>query len=122
MATAIALPNVDDCESCVLCSKEYDRIRPSFCQCKHCCIPLCVDCMKEHHEEVLQDVAQISHQYNQLKELLQNKQKMFVDETTKSIEDINQYFKTYISQLLETRENHLKYRKIKTRCTGKKRS
>ncbi|CAF3829474.1 unnamed protein product [Rotaria sp. Silwood1] len=117
MATAIALPNVDDCESCVLCSKEYDRIRPSFCQCKHCCIPLCVDCMKEHHEEVLQDVAQISHQYNQLKELLQNKQKMFVDETTKSIEDINQYFKTYISQLLETRENHLKYRKIKTRCT-----
>ncbi|CAF1446581.1 unnamed protein product, partial [Rotaria sordida] len=104
MTSATSLSNVDDCESCVLCLSKYNRIRPSFCQCKHCSIPLCMDCMKEHHEEVLQDVAQISHQYNELKELLEMKQKMIVDETTKSIEDVNQYFKTYINELLETQE------------------
>ncbi|CAF1468754.1 unnamed protein product [Rotaria sordida] len=104
MASATSLSNVDDCESCVLCLSKYNRIRPSFCQCKHCSIPLCMDCMKEHHEEVLQDVAQISHQYNELKELVEVKQKMIVDETTKSIEDVNQYFKTYINELLETQE------------------
>jgi flagellar hook-associated protein FlgK len=57
--------------------------------------------MKEHHEELLQDVAEISHQYNELQELLQTKQTMIVDETIKSIEDVNQYFETYINELPE---------------------
>jgi hypothetical protein len=58
--------------------------------------------MKEHHEELLQDVAQISHQYNELQQLIQSKQTMIVDETAKSIENVNQYFDTYIDQLRDT--------------------
>jgi hypothetical protein len=60
--------------------------------------------MKEHHEELLQDVGQISHQYNELQQLIQNKQMMIVDETAKSIEDVNRYFDTYIDQLRDTQK------------------
>jgi hypothetical protein len=60
--------------------------------------------MKEHHEELLQDVAQISHQYNELQQLIQSKQMMITDETAKSIEDVNQYFDTYIDQLRDTQK------------------
>jgi hypothetical protein len=102
MAASTVSASADDCESCVLCTSKHNRNRPSFCQCKHCSIPLCLDCMKEHHEELLQDVAQISHQYNELQELLQTKQTMIVDETTKSIENVNQYFDNYILELRET--------------------
>ncbi len=101
MASAITTSNNNDSEFCVLCTSKHNRNRPSFCQCKHCSIPLCLDCMKEHHEELLQDVAEISHQYNELQELLQTKQTMIVDETIKSIEDVNQYFETYINELPE---------------------
>jgi len=58
--------------------------------------------MKEHHAELFQHVANIYHQYNGLRELLQTKQKMIGDETTKSIEHVNQYFETYINELRET--------------------
>jgi hypothetical protein len=101
MAAAPTLVSADDSESCLLCSSKYNRTRPSFCQCKHCSIPFCFDCTKEHHEELLQDVAQISHYYNELQELLRTKQKMIGDETTKSIEHVNQYFETYINELRE---------------------
>jgi hypothetical protein len=60
--------------------------------------------MKEHHDEVLQNVTQISHQYNQLQELLQTKQTTIVDETDKFIEDVNRYFDTYINELRETQQ------------------
>ncbi len=99
---AMTLANGNNNESCLLCSSKYNRTRPSFCQCKHCSIPFCLDCMKEHHEELLQNVADISHQYNELQELLQTKKKMIVDETTKSIEHVNRYFETYINELRET--------------------
>jgi hypothetical protein len=105
MATAAALLSADEEESCVLCTTKYNRTRPSFCQCKHCSIPLCLDCMKEHHDEVLQNVTQISHQYNQLQELLQTKQTTIVDETAKFIENVNRYFDTYINELRETQQN-----------------
>ncbi len=104
MATSTISADGDDCESCVLCSSSYNRNRPSFCQCKHCSIPLCLDCMKEHHEELLQNVAQISHQYNELQELLQKKQTMIVNETTTSIENVNQYFDIYIKELRDTQQ------------------
>ncbi len=104
MATTTLSSSVDSCEPCVLCPDKHNRTRPSFCQCKHCSIPLCVDCMKEHHEELLQDVAQISHQYNELQQLIQNKQMMIFDETAKSIEDVNRYFDTYIDQLRDTQK------------------
>jgi flagellar hook-associated protein FlgK len=60
--------------------------------------------MKEHHEELLQNVAQISHQYNELQELLQKKQTMIVNETTTSIENVNQYFDIYIKELRDTQQ------------------
>ncbi|CAF1635755.1 unnamed protein product [Rotaria magnacalcarata] len=104
MATASVLSNTDDYESCAFCLSKYSRTRASFCQCKHCSTPLCIDCTKEHHDELLQEVTQVSHQYNELKELLQAKQNIVVDETAKSIEDVNQYFKTYIDELIETQK------------------
>jgi nucleoside-triphosphatase THEP1 len=60
--------------------------------------------MKEHHEELLQDVAQMSHQYNELQELLQTKQIMIVDETAKSIENVNRYFDVYIEELRDIQQ------------------
>jgi hypothetical protein len=60
--------------------------------------------MKEHHEELLQDVVQISHQYNELQQLIQSKQMMITDETAKSIDDVNRYFDTYIDQLRDTQK------------------
>ncbi len=104
MASAIITSNNGDTESCVLCSSNHNRSRPSFCQCKHCSIPLCLDCMKEHHEELLLDVEQISHQYNELQELLQTKPMMIAEETAKSIENVNQYFEIYINELRDTQQ------------------
>jgi hypothetical protein len=105
MATASTTFDNDDCETCTLCTSKHNRIRPSFCLCKHCSIPLCLDCMKEHHDEVLQNVAQISHQYNELQELIQTKQKVIDNESTKLMDDVNQYFDTYINELRETQQN-----------------
>ncbi len=99
MASITTTSKQDDCESCALCSSKYNRTRTSFCQCKHCSMPLCLDCMKEHHEELLQDVAQISHLYNELQQLLQTKQMMIVEETAKSIEIVNRYFDVCIDEL-----------------------
>jgi len=60
--------------------------------------------MKEHHEELLLDVEQISHQYNELQELLQTKPMMIAEETAKSIENVNQYFDIYIKELRDTQQ------------------
>ncbi len=60
--------------------------------------------MKEHHDDILQNVAQLSHQYNELQELLKTKQKMIADQTTKTIDDVNQYFDTYITELRQTQQ------------------
>ena len=58
--------------------------------------------MNEHHQELLQTVAHISHEYNEVQELLQTKQKMVADETTRSMQDVNQYFDSYIDELRAT--------------------
>jgi flagellar motility protein MotE (MotC chaperone) len=60
--------------------------------------------MKEHHDELLQNIAQASHQYNELQDLFQKKQKMIVEETTKFLENVNQYFETYINELRQTQQ------------------
>ncbi len=104
MASAAPTLSKSGSDTCVLCTSNYNRTRPSFCQCQHCSIPLCFDCMKEHHEALLQDVTEISHQYNELQQLIQTKQMMVVDETTKCILDVNQYFDTHIDQLRETQK------------------
>lgn len=58
--------------------------------------------MKEHHEELLQTVAHISHNYNEVQELLQTEQKMVADETKRSMEGVNHYFDSYIDELRAT--------------------
>jgi phosphopantothenate synthetase len=60
--------------------------------------------MKEHHDEVLQNVAQISHEYNELQEFIQLKQMTIVDEIAKFTEDVNRNFDTYINELRETQQ------------------
>jgi GTPase SAR1 family protein len=60
--------------------------------------------MKEHHDELLQNIAKASHQYNELQDLFQKKQKMIVEETTKFVENVNQYFETYINELRQTQQ------------------
>ena len=79
-------------DTCTFCSTRHNRIRPWFCQCKHCSIPLCIDCMKEHHDELLQSVAEISHHYNELHELIKTKQTTILSKTKEATEDINHYF------------------------------
>ena len=107
MASANIASKNNDSE-CVLCPRNHNSNRPSFCQCKHCSILLCLDCIKEHHDEVLQNVAQISHQYNELQRLIQTKQKMIVEETMKSVADVNRYFEAYINELRETQQKIIK--------------
>lgn len=107
MATAQSSTDADVQESCSLCSSKYKRSRPSFCKCQHCSISLCIDCTKEHHDILLQDVYQVSHEYNQIKELVQKKQRTIADETAQSIEDVNKYFETYIDELGKIRQQIL---------------
>jgi len=105
MAITTALFSTEEYEICTLCSSKHNRTRPSFCQCKHCSIPLCLNCIKEHHDELLQNVAEISHQYNELQDLLEKKQNMIIEGTTTSIEDVNRYFETYINELCQTKQD-----------------
>ena len=99
-----ALTSADEYKSCVSCPGKHNHTHLPFCQCTHCSISLCLGCMKEHHDEVLQDVAQFSLQYHLLKQRIQTKQKMIVDETAKSIDDVNKYFDAYIDELRETQQ------------------
>ena len=95
--------NKIDLDLCSTCTNKYNRTRSTFCQCKHCSIPFCLDCMKEHHDELLQDLEVISLDYNQLQEVLQMKRTMIAEQTAQSIEIVNEYFERYIQQLHETR-------------------
>ena len=88
-----------DAESCSFCLTIHSRTRPSFCQCKHCFISLCLECISQHHNDILQEVLQLSHKCNELQELVLNKQNMIVEETNKTIEDTNSYFDSYIDEL-----------------------
>ena len=111
MATATARFTTEENESCTICVNKYNRTRSSFCQCKHCSIPLCFDCMKQHHDELLQDVERMSHRYNELRQLVQNKQTMIDEDTSKCAIDVNRYFDSYINQLGITRNKILEQMK-----------
>jgi hypothetical protein len=104
MATAEIISEGDDDDCCWLCSKNYNRVRPSLCQCKHCSKPLCLDCMNEHNNELLQNAAQVCHHYNELQQMVQTKQKLIADQTAESIKIVNEYFETYINQLRRTQQ------------------
>ncbi|CAF1420126.1 unnamed protein product [Adineta ricciae] len=102
MAAAAISTSINDSKLCLFCSTKYDRSRPPICLCQHCSIPLCFECMKQHHDEILQDTAQLSHQYNELRQLFETKTKMVIDETASTIETVNNHFNSYINELLDT--------------------
>lgn len=107
MASNMFSSSKTNVELCSTCTNKYNRTRSAFCQCQHCPVSFCLDCMKEHHDELLQDLELISHEYNQLQEVLQTKQAMIAEQTAQSIGVVNEYFEKYIQQLHETRENIL---------------
>lgn len=107
MATTVSPSTADESEPCAVCASKYNRARPSLCQCKHCSIPLCFECMKQHNDELLQNVEQFSHQYNELRQLIQSKQNMIDEEPAKYVANINQYFDSYIDQLRATQKKTL---------------
>lgn len=107
MATAVSTSDADESEPCTVCASKYNRARPSLCQCKHCAIPLCFECMKQHNDELLRDVEQLSHQYNELRQLIQSKESMVDEEPAKYVANINQYFDSYIEELRATQRKIL---------------
>lgn len=88
-------------ETCSLCMNRYQRQRQSICACSHCSLPLCFDCLHDHIDELPKNVAQLSHQFHELEELLQTKTEMVQQEVSKSNDEIKQGIKTYQNELVE---------------------
>lgn len=55
--------------------------------------------MKEHHQELLQSIADISHRYNQLLQLLENKQTTVLDDTKNTVAEVNHHFNSRVTEL-----------------------
>lgn len=89
----------DKFDACITCSSKYNRIRPSLCQCKHCSNSFCFDCMKDHKDDLQQNIAQVSDRYNELRDLINQKRKLITDETIKSKQQISQWLKNYMDNL-----------------------
>ncbi len=87
-------------DSCITCSSKYNRVRPSLCQCKHCSNSFCFDCMKNHNDELQQNIAQLSNQFNELKLLINNQRKLITEETIKSNEQMSEWLGKYIDNLI----------------------
>ena len=64
--------------------------------------------MKEHKDELLENVTHLSHRYNELLQLMQTTQKMIEDEATMSIENIHQWYDTHVKNLHENKEKIVK--------------
>ncbi len=89
----------DSLDICITCSRKYDRVRPSLCYCKHCSESFCFDCMKDHNDDLQQNIAQLSNQYNELRDLINAKRKLITNETIKSKEQMSECLKKYIDNL-----------------------
>ncbi|CAF3358199.1 unnamed protein product [Rotaria socialis] len=94
MATALHV------EACVRCTETYSRTRSSLCRCNHCSKALCFDCIKEHHDELLQNITQLSHRFNEVQELCKAKQQMIENEALQTVIEIDHWY----SRLLETKK------------------
>ncbi len=86
-------------DSCIICSSKHNRIRPSLCQCKHCSKSFCFDCMKDHNDEIQQDIEKLSNQFNELKQSIKTKQKYITDESIKSKQQLSEWLQKYIDNL-----------------------
>ena len=107
MASELSSASIsEDC--CVVCANKYQRNRASLYQCKHCSQALCLDCMKDHKEEILQVTSNLSDRYNQLLQSLSQKQMMVEDETTRSLMAINDWYNNYMKDLTNAKEKLLR--------------
>ncbi|CAF1554222.1 unnamed protein product [Rotaria sordida] len=86
-------------DPCIICSSKYNRIRSSLCQCKHCSVSFCIDCMKDHNDEIQQNIAQLSDRRNELKHLIDTKKLLITNETIQSKHQLSKWLKTYIDNL-----------------------
>ncbi len=97
MAKASSSENSFD--SCITCSSKYNCVRPALCQCKHCSESFCFDCMKDHNDDLQQNIAQLPNRHNELKDLINEKRKLITNETIKSKEQMSEWFRKYIDNL-----------------------
>ncbi|CAF1564567.1 unnamed protein product, partial [Didymodactylos carnosus] len=87
-------------DPCALCKKNHNRIKTSVCQCKHCALPMCIDCMKLHNDEVNDTVNYMQDQYNETKLIIEAKQNMITNISRDSIKDISLWFENYLNELI----------------------
>ncbi len=90
----------DSLDTCITCSRKYNRVRPSLCYCKHCSESFCFDCMKDHNDDLQQNIEQVSDRSNELRELINTKRILITNETIKSKEQMSEWLKKYIDNLI----------------------
>jgi len=56
--------------------------------------------MKDHNDDLQQNIAQLSNQYNELRDLINTKRKLITNETIKSKEQMSEWLKKYIDNLI----------------------
>jgi ribosomal protein L17 len=56
--------------------------------------------MKNHNDELQQNIAQVSNRYNELKLLINNQRKLITEETIKSKDQMSQWLRKYIDNLI----------------------
>jgi hypothetical protein len=56
--------------------------------------------MKNHNDELQQNIAQLSNRYNELKLLINNQRKLITEETIKSKDQMSQWLGKYIDNLI----------------------
>lgn len=113
---------------CFKCKNKYNRHRSSLCECKHCLKSFCIDCIREHTDELSHESNPTTDFENETRDLLNQKQHWIDDEINKSKEQIDRWLEKYIQNLkLETeilnkrlndvgKEAHvMEYTKIKQR-------
>lgn len=93
MATAAGV------DPCFMCKHKYSRDRFSLCDCKHCSKSFCIDCIREHTNEIQLEADEAANLANQTKELVDQKRKWIDDEVKKSKEQIGQWLEKHIHAL-----------------------
>jgi septal ring factor EnvC (AmiA/AmiB activator) len=86
-------------DSCVTCATKYNKIRPSLCQCKHCSQSFCFDCMKDHNNDLQQNIAELSNLFNEVKQSINTKRQLIKNETIKSKEQLSEWLRKFIDNL-----------------------
>jgi hypothetical protein len=56
--------------------------------------------MKDHNDDLQQNIAQVSNRYNELRELINTKRILITNESIKSKEQMSEWLKKYIDNLI----------------------